>query len=147
MSVDPADLVSSLARHLHNAGLGHYAPDTIAPASLPIPLLAVGRLPQAPVSATAISHYMTVPDSETVTSTPLHLVQLLSREPDHLSVLRRERALIAFLHSMLPGAWPGGIAPLSVTLSSAAPASPDEGFRAWTKAANFAIRLNPGDES
>lgn len=144
MSVDPADLVVALARHLHSAGLGHYAPGAV-PASLSVPFLTIGRLPQAPVSATAITHYMTVPDPETVTSTPLHLVQLFSREADMLSVLRRERALIAFLHSILPGTWPGGIAPLSVTLSSAAPASPEEGHRAWTKAANFAIRLNPGD--
>lgn len=145
MTIDPAVLETSLAEHLHALGVGHYQPAGAYPPDLMVPAITVGKLPQSIPSAIAITYYLTESNPDLVLTTPLHMVQLLFREPDRRTVIDREHTLRRVLHTMLPGSWPGGITPLSVAFSHAAPADPDEGHQAWTKAANYAIRLNPGE--
>lgn len=145
MKVDPHHLQIALAEHLHAEGFAHYSPSAY-PEDLEIPVVTFGKLPQNIIRAVSINHYLTDPDVWTVEHNPLHFVQLRFREPglDPLPVLERERAAFRLLHTMLPGTWPGGVSPLSVTFSSAAPADPDDDGN-WTKAANYRIRLNPGE--
>ncbi|QNJ56240.1 tail terminator [Gordonia phage Ohgeesy] len=146
MSVDPADLVSSLAQRLDDLEFGFYRPSGPYPTDLDRPAVTLGKLPQNITSAVAINHYLTDPDVFTVEHNPLHLVQLVFREPgpDPRPVLRSERRAFRLLHTLTSGSWPGGVSPLSVTFSHAAPADPDDDGN-WTKAANYHIRLNPGD--
>lgn len=144
MSVEPADLLEALAQHLDDEGFAMYTASGAYPADPGLPVVTFGKLPPNITSAVALNHYWTDPDWMTVEHNPLHHVQLTFREPgpDPLPVLQRERDAFRLLHSILPGRWPGGVSPLSVTFRSAAPADPVEG--SWVKAANYAIRLNPG---
>lgn len=144
MSVAPADLLLCLAQRLDDLGFALWSPSGAYPAAPDKPVITIGKLPQDIVSAISLNHYFTDPEPELVTSTPLHFVQLEFREPgpSPLLVIERERAALKLLHTMLPGNWPGGMSPLSVTFSSAAPADPENG--SWTKTANYSIRLNPG---
>lgn len=141
MSVEPEALLLSLAQHLDDRGFAHYTAEGAYPEILTRPVVTFGKLPQDITSAISLNHYFTDPDRMTVEHNPLHFVQLRFREPDLLALLDRERAAFRLLHSMLPGRWPGGVSPLSVTFTSAAPADPADG--SWVKAANYAIRLNP----
>lgn len=145
-TVEPAALLDSLALRLHQIGFAHYQSSGAYPTALTVPVVTFSKLPQNIVSAVSLAHYLTDPDPMTVEHNPLHYVQLTFREPgpDPRPVIRRERAAFRALHSMLPATWPGGVSPLAVTFSSAAPADPDEDGN-WTKAANYAIRLNPGE--
>ncbi|MGC5249496.1 hypothetical protein ACPXB3_21530 [Gordonia sp. DT219] len=143
MSVDPASLLRSLAQRLDDLGFAMWEESGAYPKSPGRPVVTVGKLPQNIVSAIALNHYFTDPDVDTVADNPLHYVQLRFREPGPtpLTVIDREQETFRLLQSTASGVWPGGVSPDTVTLSSAAPADPEDG--AWTKTANYAIRLNP----
>lgn len=142
MSISAADLLDSLAQRLDDLGLATWSPTGAYPRDGVLPVVTLGKMPQGIVSAVSLNCYFTDPDVETVEDNPLHLVQLESRGPTLRSVLDFETALIRDLHTTTSGTWPGGVSPDTVTFSSAAPAEPDDDG-SWTKAANFAIRLNP----
>ena len=147
MSVDAVSLIDSLGRRLHDLGLAHYLGAAVPiPAGIVVPAVALMGLPKSHISAISITPYYEESDPNTWSSTPMHAVQLLFREPgaDPRPVLNRERAVRRALCSMLPGVWPGGVAPLSVSFSSAAPADRDDDG-CWTRSADYYIRLNPGD--
>lgn len=144
MTVEPADLLLALAQHLDDLGFARWSPTGAYPKNLTKPVVTIGKLPQDIVSAVALHYYDTDPDPFTVVENPLHAVQLEFRDPgpSPIPVIRHESTVRGLLH-MTSGTWPGGVTPLSVVFSYAAPADPDNGN--WTKAANYEIRLNPGD--
>lgn len=145
MTTDPDVLLDSLAQHLDDLEFGMYRPTGAYPKDPDRPVITLGKLPQSIASAVALNIYWTDPDIFTVKGQPLYLVQLLFREPgpDVRPVLRAERKAFRLLHTTTSGSWPGGVSPLSVTFQHAAPADPEDGN--WIKAANYHIRLNPGD--
>lgn len=141
MSTSPTALLRSLAQRLDDVGFGLYSPTGAYPKTPTLPVVTIGKLPQNIMSAVALNHYFTDPDVDTVSDNPLHYVQLRFREAELLEVMDREQEAFALLQSTASGVWPGGVSPDTVTLSSAAPADLEDG--AWTKTANYAIRLNP----
>ncbi|WLP90256.1 hypothetical protein [Gordonia sp. NB41Y] len=143
MTVSPTALLRSLAQRLHNAGLALWDPTGAYPRNPSRPVITIGKLPQNIVSAVALNHYFTDPEIG-LEGQPLHLVQLLFREPGPTptAVVDRERTANKVLHTTSSGIWPGGVSPLSVTFASAAPAESEDD--AWLVAANYEIRLNPG---
>lgn len=141
MTTSPTALLRSLAQRLDDMGFGLYNPTGAYPKNPTLPVVTIGKLPQNIMSAVALNHYFTDPDVDTVSDNPLHYVQLRFREADLLDVMDREQEAFALLQSTASGVWPGGVSPDTVTLSSAAPADLEDG--AWTKTANYAIRLNP----
>lgn len=144
MSVEPSDLLRSLAQRLDNLGLALWNESGAYPNAPALPVVTVGKLAQNHVSAIALNVYYTDADVSTVEDNPLHLVQLMFREPGPgpIPVMDRERLVFRALHTTTSGLWPGGVAPDTVLLQSAAPADPEDDG-AWTKSANYAIRLNP----
>lgn len=146
MTIHPVEVLDALAWHLDQAGVATYVPSGKYPANPAKPAIFHGQfLTDAPDRALTINLYNTDPDIFTVSSTPLMYVQLRwrgTKDPRTVQTMAFEG--FKTLHTLTPGYWSGGVAPLSVLRTIDGPIDPDANGR-WTKPDSYAIRLNPGE--
>lgn len=146
MTIHPVQVMEAFATYLGNSPLCTYSPNGNYPANPSKVAIYHGVYPvTSPDRAVTINLYNTDPDLFTVAANPLMYVQLRWRgTKDPRTVLNMAHEGFQLLHSLTPGPWPGGVAPLSVLRTIDGPSDPDSNGR-WTKPDSYAIRLNPGE--
>lgn len=140
--VTDSAFLQSLAQRMHDLSVAQWSPDEPYPrdGSLALPAVMLGELGDDPVRAVAVVLYDTDPDIFTVEYSPLHRVQLAWRADSRQTALDDADRGFEALHSLTPGLWPGGVAPLWVLRTVNGKPDPDNGT--WIKADSYDIRLN-----
>ncbi|MET9329476.1 minor capsid protein [Tsukamurella sp. NPDC003166] len=145
MTASSAEVLRALAQHLADLGVAVYTPTY--PASVPLPAVTFGRLPQSPTLAVALNRYHT--DTSADSANPTMRIQLRWRASKLLAVERiaddAHRA-IRFNESpdltSEPQMWPGGVRVQSCARVISAPSEPDANGN-WERADSFELILNP----
>lgn len=145
MTIAPAAVLDSLARHMADLGIATYQSSGIYTGTLTTPAIYFGAMPTSgPDRAVTLNHYGSDPDYWTTDTTPTIYVQIRWRGTKDPRVVHSD-AWNAFqaLHDT-SGVWPGGVDVRIITRHIDGPLDADTNGR-LTKPDSYTLALQPGD--